>query len=77
MFTMRHFIRWMPVLLLALAGLVMLAGSPTALGLAAEKAIVIPPPAADEAAGQKSSDVAVLAGGCFWGCKASISTSKG
>ena len=74
---MRHFIRWMPVLLLALAGFVVLTGSPVALGLEEEKAIVIPPPAADEAAGQKSSDVAVLAGGCFWGVQGVYQHLKG
>jgi peptide-methionine (S)-S-oxide reductase len=34
---------------------------------AAEQAHVIPPPAADEPAGQGATEVAVLAGGCFWG----------
>jgi peptide-methionine (S)-S-oxide reductase len=34
---------------------------------AAESVRVIPPPALDEAAGQATSEVAVLAGGCFWG----------
>ena len=33
----------------------------------AEEARVIPAPAADEAAGGKASEVAVVAGGCFWG----------
>jgi len=37
-----------------------------ALPLAAE-ARVVPPPAQDEAAGPATSEVAVLAGGCFWG----------
>jgi len=34
---------------------------------AAEKARVIPAPAQDEPAGHATSEVAVLAGGCFWG----------
>jgi peptide-methionine (S)-S-oxide reductase len=34
---------------------------------AAEAVRVIPPPTLDEAAGQATSEVAVLAGGCFWG----------
>src|SRR5277367_5272990 len=34
---------------------------------AAESVRVIPPPALDEAAGQATSEVAVFAGGCFWG----------
>jgi peptide-methionine (S)-S-oxide reductase len=46
-------------LLLALAFIV-------ALPLAAQ-ARVVPPPAQDEAAGQATTEVAVLAGGCFWG----------
>jgi peptide-methionine (S)-S-oxide reductase len=33
----------------------------------AEEARVIPAPAADEAVGGKASEVAVVAGGCFWG----------
>jgi peptide-methionine (S)-S-oxide reductase len=33
----------------------------------AEEARVVPAPAADEAAGGKASEVAVVAGGCFWG----------
>jgi peptide-methionine (S)-S-oxide reductase len=37
-----------------------------ALPLAAE-ARVVPPPTQDEAAGPATSEVAVLAGGCFWG----------
>ena len=38
---------------------------------------MIPPPAVDEAAGQKSSDVAVLAGGCFWGVQGVYQHVKG
>jgi peptide-methionine (S)-S-oxide reductase len=33
----------------------------------AEEARVVPAPMADEAAGGKTSEVAVVAGGCFWG----------
>ena len=33
----------------------------------AEEARVVPPPAVDEQAGGKTSEVAVIAGGCFWG----------
>ena len=35
--------------------------------LSAESAREIPPPAIDEAAGDATSETAVLAGGCFWG----------
>jgi peptide-methionine (S)-S-oxide reductase len=53
---------------LFVAALLFLAG--TGFGessLAAESAQVIAPPAIDEQAGQATSEVAVLAGGCFWG----------
>ncbi|MEA2845174.1 MAG: hypothetical protein QOG78_455, partial [Rhodospirillaceae bacterium] len=33
----------------------------------AESARVIAPPVLDEPAGQSATEVAVLAGGCFWG----------
>jgi hypothetical protein len=36
---------------------------------AAENTRLIPAPAADEVAGQATSEVAILAGGCFWGAK--------
>lgn len=39
----------------------------TRAGFQADKAHVIPPPAIDEPAGSATSEVAVLAGGCFWG----------
>jgi peptide-methionine (S)-S-oxide reductase len=40
---------------------------PWATSAAAEDAIVIPPPAIDAQPGPRASEVAVLAGGCFWG----------
>jgi peptide-methionine (S)-S-oxide reductase len=43
----------------------------------AEKAHLIPPPAQDETAGQSSSEVAVLAGGCFWGVQGVYQHVKG
>ena len=42
-----------------------------------EKARVIPPPSIDEAASQATSEVAVLAGGCFWGVQAVYQHMKG
>jgi peptide-methionine (S)-S-oxide reductase len=44
---------------------------------AQEKAVVIPPPAAGEATAQQSSEVAVLAGGCFWGVQGVFQHVKG
>ena len=42
-----------------------------------ETARVIPAPAIDVQAGQAASDVAVLAGGCFWGVQAVYQHTKG
>lgn len=53
------------VLLAAALGLVVL--QPWAPSSASEDAVVIPAPAVDEQAGPRTSEVAVLAGGCFWG----------
>jgi peptide-methionine (S)-S-oxide reductase len=43
----------------------------------AEKARVIPPAAIDQAASQAASEVAVLAGGCFWGVQGVYQHVKG
>src|SRR5215471_17878808 len=56
-----------PTHLLATAALVATGVGLTALQSSAEIAHVIPAPAVDEAAGAQPSEVAVLAGGCFWG----------
>ena len=42
-----------------------------------EKARVIPPPSIDEPASQATSEVAVLAGGCFWGVQGVYQYTKG
>jgi peptide-methionine (S)-S-oxide reductase len=42
-----------------------------------EKARVIPPPSIDEPASQATSEVAVLAGGCFWGVQGVYQHTKG
>jgi peptide-methionine (S)-S-oxide reductase len=51
---------------LLLVGLLSAAGF-VATRSTAEEARVAPPPAVDEQAGGKTSEVAVIAGGCFWG----------
>src|SRR5208337_3355029 len=51
---------------LALVGLAALAGVSFS-ATSAEEAHKIPPPALDEPAGSANSEVAVVAGGCFWG----------
>jgi peptide-methionine (S)-S-oxide reductase len=43
----------------------------------AENATVVPLPAVDEAAGSRSSEIAVLAGGCFWGVQGVYQHLKG
>ena len=43
----------------------------------AEKARAIPAPAEDETSGQSTSEVAVLAGGCFWGVQGVYQHVKG
>jgi len=74
---MRHVVRWTPLLVLLLAGVIFFAGPNASPMLAQEQAVVIPTPAADEAAAQKSSEVAVLAGGCFWGVQGVFQHVKG
>jgi peptide-methionine (S)-S-oxide reductase len=77
MTTIRQTIRWALVLAAALGGLVALTGRSFPSALAQEKAVVIPAPTADEPANQKSSEVAVLAGGCFWGVQGVYQHLKG
>ena len=43
----------------------------------AENAKVVPTPAVDEPAGTRSSEIAVLAGGCFWGVQGVYQHVKG
>ncbi|MET0309744.1 MAG: peptide-methionine (S)-S-oxide reductase MsrA [Sphingomonas sp.] len=59
----------------AAAGLLVLAANGSG-GMAAERAVPIPAPAADATAG-KGPQVAILAGGCFWGMEAVFQSVKG
>ena len=73
----RHVLRWIPVLALVSMGLAV--GSCTNLMQVAaqDKAVIIPPPATDSAAARGSSEVAVLAAGCFWGVQGVYQHVKG
>jgi peptide-methionine (S)-S-oxide reductase len=66
-----------PILALAVFGLLVLAGLTSRVTTRAENARAIPPPTLDERAGQASSEVAVLAGGCFWGVQGVFQHVKG
>jgi hypothetical protein len=59
------------VLLALLLGLIVGVPDPA---LAAEKAVAIPAPAVDNPKVAAPMQTAVITAGCFWGCKASIST---
>src|SRR5262245_42857888 len=77
MIVSHHVARWVPGLVVGFAGLALLIGADAIPALAQEKAVVIPPPAADAAQAQASSEVAVLAGGCFWGVQGVYQHVKG
>jgi peptide-methionine (S)-S-oxide reductase len=61
------------VTVMLLAGIAGLAAS----GSAAEKATAVPPPALDSTTTSAESEVAVLAGGCFWGVQGVFQHVKG
>jgi peptide-methionine (S)-S-oxide reductase len=66
--TSRRLLSRLPSALFVVTALLVLAG--VALNIspsAAENARVVPPPSLDESPGQAATEVAVVAGGCFWG----------
>ena len=76
MFNIRHTTRRV-FSSVAVIGAVAVAGFGLRMAAQAEKARVIPAPAQDEIAGQTMSEVAVLAGGCFWGVQGVYQHLKG
>jgi peptide-methionine (S)-S-oxide reductase len=60
-------LRYLAPITLAAAIIVVAAWQPWATSVAAEEAVVVPAPAADVQPGLRTREVAVLAGGCFWG----------
>jgi peptide-methionine (S)-S-oxide reductase len=65
-----------PVVAAALLGLVAFTTA-TVRSASQEKAHVIPPPTLDEPASQATSEIAVFAGGCFWGVQGVYQYTKG
>src|SRR3984957_18643709 len=65
--TTRRLLRRIPCALCATALLALAGVGLTIFPSADEVARVVPPPALDEPTGQAASEVAVVAGGCFWG----------
>jgi peptide-methionine (S)-S-oxide reductase len=75
--TIRYRSPWLSGLMLTSLGLVIVTGANASRAAAQEKAVVIPTPATDVTSDQKSSEVAVLAGGCFWGVQGVYQHVKG
>src|ERR1700720_4470320 len=68
----------LPVFLPLIIILLLAGGLPTRVSPAAETGRAIPPPTLDEAsASQGSSEIAILAGGCFWGVQGVFQHTEG
>jgi peptide-methionine (S)-S-oxide reductase len=65
--TTRRLLRRIPYALCVTTLLALAGAGLTIFPSAAEVARVVPPPALDEPSGQAASEVAIVAGGCFWG----------
>jgi len=61
----------------AIVGLVAIAAVVLRPAAQPQEARVIPPPSIDQSAGQATTEVAVLAGGCFWGVQGVFQHIKG
>jgi peptide-methionine (S)-S-oxide reductase len=68
---------YLPTAMLAAAVVVAVGAGFKVLGSSIEVAHVIPAPAIDEPAGAQAAEVAVLAGGCFWGVQGVFQHVKG
>ena len=68
---------YLPTAMLATAVVVAVGAGFKVLGSSVEVAHMIPAPAVDEPLGAETSEVAVLAGGCFWGVQGVFQHVKG
>src|SRR5215471_17961632 len=68
---------YLPTAMLATAVVVAVGAGFKVLGSSVEVAHLIPAPVIDEPAGAQTSEVAVLAGGCFWGVQGVFQHVKG
>jgi peptide-methionine (S)-S-oxide reductase len=69
--------RWSGRVAVIVMGVVVVAAGRGLLTVRAERARVVPAPALDVPAGTAASEVAVIAGGCFWGVQAVYQHVKG
>jgi peptide-methionine (S)-S-oxide reductase len=77
MVNVRHVLRPAAVLLLLLSSFFVTTATRLFSASRQERAVHVPAPTADAASGQASTEVAVLAGGCFWGVQGVYQHVKG